>query len=266
MSNQIFNSNDGNFDDYHHRTTSSIGIYCTVSSDELQLALHTLSIAACSEYVSHILILITDRETVDRKLLSLNFLGSSVDKLIIACGDYGSGYEISLSDGGYDQVSARNDALEMIYKKDVDWVMQHDADDIYDSAFYAKICKDCGAYEAVMTECYTLNSLSSYVVNSKLLKNIYGRTLINPHIRVWKKKLGLKYKRSALVSKTYANETRHCGVEFPDRMNLLLVKKPSHYHLHRLLNKRHSGFLDAGETLDIKLDDHIKEKVKMLIL
>ncbi|QOL16077.1 hypothetical protein [Dickeya dianthicola] len=266
MSNNFINSHNINFANYRHSViASSIGIYCTVSSSEFRLALNTLSIAACSEYISYIIILITDKNELDREFLSLYSFENFNDKLHIACGDYGSGYEIPLSEGGYDQVSARNDALEIIYNKNVSWVMQHDADDIYDTNFYEKICKNYDSYEAVMTECYTLNSLSSHIVTPKSIKYIYGKYLISPHIRVWKKNLKLKFKKSKLALRLHPNETRHCGVEFPNEMKLILIKKHSHYHLHRLLNKRHSGFLDTGETHTIILENYIKEKVHMLI-
>ncbi|WP_336369283.1 hypothetical protein [Rahnella perminowiae] len=246
--------------------TCSVGIFCTVSSDELQLAFKTLSIAARSEFVSKILILITDNESINENFISLDSSDIFSHKFEVECGNYGSGYETAIRDGGYDQVSARNAALDILYKKDVDWVMQHDADDVYDLSFYERICTDYAEHQAIMTECYTLNSNSSYIVNSKLCKVMYGKKLINPHIRVWKRELKLKFNKSKRVSDTYANETRHCGVEFPDGMKLILIKKPSHYHLHRLLNKRHSNFLDKGNTHEIKLEEELKEKLKTILL
>jgi len=244
----------------------SVGIFCTVSSNELLLAFKTLSFAARSEFVSNILILITDNGNINQNYAFLESSECFSHKFEVKCGNYGSGYETSIRDGGYDQISARNAALDILYKKDVDWVMQHDADDVYDLSFYEKICTDYAEHQAVMTECYTLNSTSSYIVNSKMYKDMYGKKLINPHIRVWKKELNLKFHKSKLVSDKYANETRHCGVEFPDGMKLILIKKPSHYHLHRLLNKRHSNFLDKGNAHEINLEVELEEKLKTILL
>lgn len=262
MSNKIFYEYPTTID---KKNPSTIGIYCTVSSDELQLALKTLSIAAKSEYVTDIIILITDREEFDSNSISLGFLGENAKKINIFNGNYGYGYETSIEEGGYDQISARNDALRLIYSKKVDWVMQHDADDIYDLSFYKKICLDCSKQQAVMTECYTLNSYSSYIASSSLIKNLHGRKLLNPHIRVWKKELGIEFKKSKFVSDSHVNVTRHCGVEFPNKMKLIIIKKPSHYHLHRLLNKRNSSNLDKGETHEILLNDDVKEYLKTIL-
>ena len=64
---------------------------------------------------------------------------------------------------------------------------------------------------------------------------------------------------------SHINETRHCGVEFPNEMKLIIIKKPSHFHLHRLLNKRHSSNLDKGETREIQLNDDIEEHLKTIM-
>ncbi|MBK0099636.1 hypothetical protein IBT49_26955 [Erwinia sp. S63] len=262
MSNQDLNEHFNTKDENNHK---SIGIYCTVSSDELQLALKTLSIAAKSKFVTDIIILITDIDEFDSNAISFDLFRENTEKINIFNGNYGYGYETSIQDGGYDQISARNDALRIIYSKKVDWIMQHDADDIYDLDFYEKVCLACSKQQAIMTECYTLNSFSTYVVNGKLLKNIYGQTLLNPHIRIWKRELALEFKKSRITPSFYVNETRHCGVEFPDGMKFIIIKKPSHYHLHRLLNKRHSSILDKGETHEIKLNDDIKEHLKTIL-
>ena len=162
------------------------------------------------------------------------------EKITVYSENFGAGYNTSITDGGYDQIAARNFLIEKLNATDVDWLLMHDADDLYDLDYYRYISEECGKMDAVTCSCFSLRPGPEICVPLEKTKNIQGVMLYDPHTRIWKKKLGLKYKKSVGVEKYFANHSRHCGVIFPKGINVSCTDGLYHFHLHALLKKRHS--------------------------
>lgn len=226
-----------------------IGIYCTVSKDEFELALATLNFAGLSDYVFKIAVLITDvRPEMPKKL---------TEKITVYSQDFGAGYNLAVATGGYDQIAARNFLIEKLNVTEVDWLMMHDADDLYDPDYYRYISEQCGMADAVTCSCFSLRPGPEICVPMGKARNINGRTLYDPHTRIWKKNLGLKYEKSVGIEKIFANHSRHCGVKFSEHMNIFSTDGLYHFHLHGLLNKRHSKKISTYSSHNCILPESI---------
>lgn len=186
------------------------GIYTTVSSNQLSLALATLGYAASSEYVSDIIILVTGKKGEKPKKLS--------DKITLYCGDFGSGYDHSLEDGGYNQIAARNYLLDRFENTEAEWLLMHDADDLYDTRLYDFIATQCFFADAVTCPCFTLKGKSELSVPGDRKVKILGEVIHDPHTRIWRKSLCLRYQKSPGIEQYFANSSRHCGVLFPSEI------------------------------------------------
>lgn len=226
-----------------------IGIYCTVNKVEFRLALSTLHFASLSSHVSHIAILITDGEVDEAKYHS--------KKITIYSQNFGVGYNISIADGGYDQVAARNFLIEKLTATDADWIMMHDADDIYALDYYRFITERCATANAVTCSCFSLRPGPEVCVPQAKTQYWQGKTLYDPHTRIWKKTLGLRYEKSEGIEKYFPNHSRHCGVNFPAPINIFHTDGLYHFHLHALLNKRHSEKIAAYSRIDCIIPESI---------
>ncbi|WGE31143.1 hypothetical protein PHA77_19050 (plasmid) [Edwardsiella tarda] len=228
-----------------------IGLYCTVSKREFHLALTTLSFAGLSDYVFRIVILITDEESdVSRKI---------TEKITVYSQNFGSGYSRAVADGGYDQIAARNFLIEKLSATDTDWLLMHDADDIYDLDYYRFISEECRKADAVTCSCFSLRAGNEVCVPLEKTWNIKDRILYNPHTRIWKKTLNLRYKKSVDIENFFVNHSRHCGVVFPEHMNIIVTDGLYHFHLHALLNKRHSKKILAYSNYNCILPKRIND-------
>lgn len=207
-----------------------IGLYCTVSTKEFLVALATLNFASLSEYVFKIAILITDGESKNPQNIT--------EKITVYSHNFGSGYSLAIADGGYNQIAARNFLIEKLSAMDIDWLMMHDADDLYTLDYYRFISEECRNTDAVTCSCFSLRPGLEICVPLEKIKHIQGRSLYDTHTRIWKKELSLRYEKSVSVEKHFANHSRHCGVIFPENINILCTEELYHFHLHALLKKR----------------------------
>ncbi len=228
-----------------------IGIYCTVCRHELNLALATLHFAESSEYISDIAILITDDKNCAATRLT--------DKITIYSENFGSGYSRSIQDGGYDQIAARNYLLEKMEETEADWILMHDADDIYGIDFYQYIVAVGIDSDAVTCSCYTVTTDLDLCAPANKVQLTGPALLVDPHTRAWKKSLGLRYVKSDGVEKFFSNHSRHCGVIFPEDITLSCTGGLYHFHLHALLNKRHSQKISGFPVLDYTLPENIRQ-------
>lgn len=227
-----------------------IGIYCTVSSKELSLALATLKYSEYSDYVSDIVILITDGISGDARKLT--------DKITIYSENFGSGYSKSIEDGGYDQISARNYIIDKLGVSRADWLLMHDADDIYNTDFYRYISLECNTSDAVTCSCFSVRPDITLCAPDKKNKATYSCGLLDPHTRAWKKSLGLRYEKSEGIEKYFVNHSRHCGVVFPEGINISCTNGMYHFHLHALLKKRHSSKILTFPVIDREIPEDIR--------
>lgn len=238
--------------------TKGFGLYCTVSKDELHIALSTLTHAAKSEFVKCIVIVVTDS--------SCQTFSSINDKTYVICRNYGKGYNVSIELGGYDQISARNSALDFLeISPDVEWVMQHDADDLYQLECYERIISEYENFDAIACSCFTFKDKQTVCAPaSKCQMQSTGKFIYDPHIRIWKKKMGLRFEKSPDIEKHFSNTSRHCGVKLPDKTKVAITEQPWHFHLHALLGKRHSEKIALYPVIQENIPDEIASFIRTI--
>jgi hypothetical protein len=229
-----------------------IGIYCTVSKEEYYLALLTLERMAENDCVSCIIIVITDSEE--------NFVNYALfnGKAEVYSRNFGSGYDLSLEDGGYDQIGARNFALELLEQRDCEWILQHDADEYYTFAFLNSLENKYQDYDALLCSCITLASDDTQVYDPKHVRKTQFSRFINPHVRIWRKSLSLRFEKSPGVERRFKNVSRHCGVNFKDGLKLVGITDHVHYHFHYILKKRHYKKLKDFEKIPIVISGEVR--------
>ncbi|BEH99995.1 glycosyltransferase [Edwardsiella ictaluri] len=223
---------------------SGVGIICTTCSEELAIALATISNSINSRYVLCAIIVVTDISYDSEFILN--------DKIIIYTRNYGRGFDISVTDGGYDQVSARNFAIQAIEQRgDIEWILQHDADDFYAVNGYEYIVNHFYKYDAVVCSCFTVknNPYDICSAKNKVYQLNEGVVLYDPHVRIWRRSLCVRYIESESVRCFFKNTTRHCGICFPHNISVGVNASIWHFHLHALLNKRHTEKIQRYDSI-----------------
>jgi hypothetical protein len=240
----------------------SIGLWCAVAETEYSLLTHTLPALLDHESVREALIL----HTGSRRPSTFGFLANACHKIHEVHRCFGTGYIRSLQDGGYDQVSARNYALEIMESGGSDWLWQIDADDYYDPGLASIVAKLDERYDAVCCSCYTLISPTQYWYNASLETDIGGKRLINPHTRIWRSALRKRFEHSPRVALESVNITRHCGVDFSTHpyWRLMAIEGPFHFHLHCLLGKEHTAARTVGRDLAAPLSRPLRRCLRGL--
>lgn len=241
---------------------STVGIWCTLSSDEYSYLPYTLANAVANPAVRRIVIVVTGPS----EPIEFGRLSAISGKFHEVFRPFGHGYDRSVDDGGYDQVSARNFALELVESSDVEWLMQYDADDYYHEGIFGILGEIEAPHDYVTCPCYTVTSLEGYWYTEALMRSFDGIMLLNPHTRIWRRDLKLRYQISPRAIATQINHTRHCGVVFPPKSRSLaaILNEPYHFHLHCLLGKRYATIRSEGRKFDFSLPASLIECIEGL--
>ena len=241
---------------------SQIAIWCTVASEEYELVEFTLDNAVSHPAVRRIFLVVTGPDKPDQ----FGYLSRRNAKFREVYRAFGSGYDLSLEEGGYDQVSARNFALELAEECDSDWLMQYDADDYYDERIFDAVSRLHDVADSIACSCHTLVSERSYWYVERLRRRFGPLTLLNPHTRIWKRSLRLRFEPSTRAVVAFRNATRHCGVRFPppDQCRAIALDDVYHFHLHCLLGKRYSLERNQGWPFEGSLPESLQVCISRL--
>lgn len=239
---------------------ASIGLWCTVSQQEYPLLAYTMKGLIEHAAVRFALIVHTGAQQPS----CTGMLTALSSKVWEVHRDFGQGYLRSLEQGGYDQISARNYALQLMENSGVDWLLQFDADDFYDPEFLSIVAGLDERYDAVHCPCYTLTSATDYWYEPILERTVGGIRLLNPHIRAWRLSLKKRFEPCLNSIKRYRNITRHCGVSFSEHpyWRFFIVRDRYHFHLHCVLGKRHA----AARMVSRKLETPLRPELESCLL
>ncbi|MCP4255999.1 MAG: hypothetical protein GY774_00560 [Planctomycetes bacterium] len=234
---------DGSLDNPTNTAKQSIAIICCVHPVEAWLLGYSLQAFTSCSSVTEIVVVLT-RKTLETSPELSTDLGV---KCKIKTIDYGSGYDIPVSDGGYDQIRARNAAISMV-STNPDWIVQVDADDFYDQKLVTLIEKCSQEVSSIVLPCYNLLSPTHYANDLALYRIIDSVAALNPHQRIFRYRQHLKY---VPVSGKYVNLTRHCVMVDGDGSNeqMHFFNEPLHVHLHNLIPGKPRRNLRARKRL-----------------
>jgi uncharacterized protein len=182
--------------------------------------------------------------------------------------DFGEGLDKPVEAGGFNQIDARNFALNIAERLGDKWLLQFDADDYYDVSLLHRLRHLPAGTRAVQCACYHLLDGRGYWHSEEKIDDDCAPPLINPHIRLWRNDTKRRFSKSSITAPVEGNETQHCGIDLSDLSPeaLLRVAEPVHLHLHYLLgksgarnSKRRVDLLD-GVRLPIALESFIEQR------
>lgn len=214
-------------------------VWCTVSTSEYRLLPYTMRGLLLHPAVTLVLVVHTGRRIAPGG----GSLADRFDKVEELHQDFGEGYHRRLEDGGYDQRSARNHALDVLARSGVDWLVQVDADEYLAPSLISRIAELNDRYDIVCCSRYTLTSPREYWYERTLVRAVKNVPMVNPQTRIWRRELNKRFDLCPTASVRYANATRHCGVRFDHHPHwrALAIDDPFLLvHFHRLLGKEES--------------------------
>ncbi|WP_338310446.1 hypothetical protein [Bradyrhizobium ottawaense] len=229
----------------------SIGVFCAVSQGEYPLLRHTLRPFIESEHTRSILIL----HTGPRPHPDFQSLASEFPVVTELHSNFGEGYEVSVAQGGYDQLGARNFAIEHVEESGADWLIQFDADEFITRAGIDEIVRTPEIYDLVLFSYYTLVSRAAYWFEDRIARSVNGTILNDPHPLIWRRCLEKRTELCGNSAKLYVNHTRHCSVSFHNhpRWRVRALDAPYHFHFHCLLGKRNADLRQRFKEFEAPL-------------
>lgn len=217
----------------------TIAAWCTVSPQEYSLLRHTMCGLLAHEAVATVLVV----HTGVRPAPAAGALAARFDKVREVHRDFGEGYDQAIEEGGYDQCSARNYALDLVEETAAEWLVQVDADEFFSPPLMSRVGALADQIDAVCCSRYTLTSPRHYWCEPSLIRSVNGVRMLNPQIRIWRSTLRKRFDLCPIASRRYRNITRHCGVRFDQHPHwrVSVISDPLlHVHFHRMLGKRHA--------------------------
>ena len=244
-------------------SSRSLTVWCVTRRDEAALLGHTIAPIAAHPGVKHVVIL----HTGPSRPSCYGELQRGCSKIHEYHQDFGEDLHRPLSEGGFDQVSARNVALGIAEAFGDRWLLQFDADDYYDTRVIDMLSRIPTRIRAVRCACYHLLDAASYWLNDQKICHDGPTPLINPHIRIWRNDQKRRFSICPTSSALEPNTTRHCGVDCSDLSaeEVESVSEPLHLHLHYLLAKsdpriwRRRAPLPGGATLPEALLSFVRD-------
>lgn len=220
-------------------SSRSLTVWCVTSRNDAALLGHTITPMAAHPQVKHVVVL----HTGSSRPACYGELQRACAKIHEFHQDFGDDLHRPLSEGGFDQVSARNVALGIAEAFGDRWLLQFDADDYYDPSVVDLLSRVPARIRAVRCACYHLLDAASYWLNDQKMCYEGPTPLINPHIRIWRNDVKRRFSICPTSSAVEPNTTRHCGVDFSDLSaeEVESVSEPVHLHLHYLLAKSDPG-------------------------
>lgn len=230
-----------------------IGAYIAVASSEIQYLDITLTPLIDSDYVNSIYILVTDGGRLPSQY-------SAIEKISMVSIDYGSGYDLSIENGGYNQIEARNHCLEQIYgNASIEWIMQVDADEYVTKEYILDIAKNMHQ-DVVIPQYITPLRNNKIWFDSKIKRRYESTGIIDPHIVCWRCSLGKYYIECQNSAKHLSNTSRHCSIDL-EETSKIAISKCHVYHLHCLFGKRNTKTRQDG--IDVP-EEYLETYTKLL--
>lgn len=144
--------------------------------------------------------------------------------------DFGSGFDKSVINGGFNEIACRDYGVSLAEEKGNEWIICCDPDE-----FFTPLLKDILIYmtdekidKVVELSCFPFISPSIYIWDRN---SAHGSTFVmhDPHIRAWRSSEKMRYKQG-WRSKHKTNKTQDCSVNPTKRR--FYEPKICHIHLH----------------------------------
>ena len=219
-----------------------------IDNDHLRLSVKIMN---SYDWVNNIVIMHTD----PIKPKNVGELESEYNKISEFWKSYGYGFDRSCEDGGFDEVTCRNETIQIAKGMGSEWIVQCDSDEFFTpwlGELFLYIDENNQDAFAIEFSCYHFISPSIYIWDARSVRGV----MHDGHIRAVRHNHLPEYRFAALHRKK-TNPTKDCGVKGTPRGNVFYEPKPCHIHVHDMFGSKTSRI--ASHKLS-KIDEDYKLK------
>lgn len=157
-------------------------------------------------------------------------------------GKFGYGFDKQPEDGGFDEIRARNHALDLAEKMGCTWTLICDCDEFFTDETYSDICDAHHQGKAVVWfSCYHFRDPSKYLWCPDYLKTVlHSKEMHDPHPRAFRTAARLRYvlnPADAYRSKL-RNRTQHCQLQSTAGRKAHFVYGLRHVHTKHMFDPK----------------------------
>lgn len=185
-------------------------------SDSPEVLQHSVEVMAGYDWVDRVLVL----STIGKPLLD-----KVPDKVVQKWTKFGEGRHRPVEMGGFDQVTARNVALQLSETFNPDWLLQCDSDEIYLDQTKELLSRK---EDLLWVACYPMFNLTQYI-SSPLHPRL---KLLDPHPRLFRPGFRFVPNGDKEFARTLPNKTNHCMLNLSKKHREGVTKHGVLYHLH----------------------------------
>jgi len=207
-------------------------------SDHLRLSVKTMD---SYDWVDNIVIMHTDPS----KPKNVGKLESESAKISEFWKSYGYGFDRPCEDGGFDEVTCRNEVIQIAKDMGSEWIVQCDSDEFFTpwlGELFLYINENNQDAFAIEFSCYHFISPSIYVWDVSSVRGV----MHDGHIRAVRHNYLPEYRFAGLHKVgnrggrygVYKNQTEDCGVKGTPRGNVFYEPKPCHIHVHDMFGHK----------------------------
>jgi len=224
-----------------------------IDSDHLRLSVKIMN---SYDWVDNIVIMHTDPS----KPKNVGELESEYNNISEFWKSYGYGFDRSCEDGGFDEVTCRNETIQIAKEMGSEWIVQCDSDEFFTSwlgELFLYIKENNQDAFAIEFSCYHFISPSIYIWDVNSVRGV----MHDGHIRAVRHNYLPEYRFKAL-HKDRINPTRDCGVKGVPRGNVFYEPKLCHIHVHDMFGNKTGRISDhrlSAIDEDYKIIENTRE-------
>ncbi len=199
-----------------------------ITANEYELLTLSVKTMAALDWVTSIVILHTD---LKQPAYYAN-LENTLWKVKEFWQSFGSGFDKPVEQGGFDEIAARNRAIELAEAAGSDWIIQCDSDEFYTADANSGLVEATEKNkQAVRWSCWHLFNPTYSIFDPASIHYYDGQLFHDPHIRAWKPELRLRYQANPNTDflSNFINKSMHCVNLLPEWQTL---NQPGIFHLH----------------------------------
>lgn len=161
----------------------------------------------------------------------------------------------------FPEIEVRNFALQEVEKLNSDWLIQLDGDEVFLSST-CQIIEDNNNYSILGHS--TINPVED--LNKHPIERRHGNILYDPHARIWKNNLGIRYQQNP----AFKNKQYHCipilnNKHIYHSPKIKFVSDPIHFHLHWMYGKKVERFYPLLSNKEIATGQKSPEQWKSFL-
>jgi glycosyltransferase involved in cell wall biosynthesis len=249
-----------------------------IVNDEYEALELSLKVMAEMSFVKHICVVDTGdtgvEKTKERASNMLKFMPKGwptihreyPDKISLALQPhFGTGFEKSIEEGGFDEVAGRNWAINYAEQQGCEWLLQCDADEFYneENLYASLVAAEAKKANAIRYSCYSIFN-SETAINDPACYQFCGNDIMHdPHVRAWKTNAQVRFVRNPnpLLLAGQKNKSLHCVPAIAE--NIYNETNIVHIHAHDIFPyKRREWAIPTDQSKMFKIPGIVPKNYK----